>query len=374
MTEQLTSAPMPPLSSPFRFGVVGRGWRSRFYLRLAQAMPDRFWAVGVLTRNAAAGERVTADWGVATTQDLPSLLATRPEVVVTSVPWDVNPGLVTDIVRAGVPVLSETPPAPDVAGLVALWEAVGAGGLVQVAEQYQFQPLHAARIALAARGVLGRPTAVHLSSTHGYHAVSLVRLLLGVGFDDAVVRARALRSPLVRSLSPAGWPTGDEATTVEEVTETLASLDFGAGRSALYDFTDNQWWHPLRRHRHVVRGSHGEMVDASLTTMLDPRTPLTREITRRQTGIDGNLEGAHVDTLTLDGEVLWRNPFAPARLSDEDVAIAELLERTRAWVRDGGPAPYPLAEASQDHLLALAIEQAARSGQEVRTTRQPWSR
>lgn len=363
----------PQRAAPLVYGVVGRGWRAEFYLRLARALPDRFRVAGVLTRDAEGGARVAADWGVPTVQDVQRLLDMRPELVVTSVPWALNPAMVERIAVAGVPVLSETPPAPDLPGLLALWEAVGPSGLVQVAEQYQFQPLHAARLALVGRGLIGQPTAVHLSSTHGYHAMSLIRRLLGVGFDDAAVRAQVLSAPLVHSLGPAGWPDDDAGSQVDQVEETLATLDFGGGRSGLYDFTDNQWWHPLRTHRHVVRGSHGEIVDSSVTTMADVRSPVTRSIRRRQTGVDGNLEGAHLEFLTLDGEVVWRNPYAPARLSDEEIAIAELLERTRAWLRDGAEAPYPLAQASQDHLLALTIADAVRAGSEIRTTRQPWA-
>ena len=93
-----------------------------------------------------------------------------------------------EAVGSGVPVLAETPPAPDVEGLRALWHDVGASGLVQVAEQYLMLPSHAARLALVRSGAIGRPTQVQVSSTHQYHALSLVRGYLGVG-PPPVVRA-----------------------------------------------------------------------------------------------------------------------------------------------------------------------------------------
>lgn len=57
---------------------------------------------------------------------------------------------------------------------------------------------------------------------------------------------------------------------------------------------------------------------------------------------------------------------------DEEIAIATLLTATAAWARDSGPAPYPLAEACQDHLLSLAIDEASAGGQTVVTETEPW--
>ena len=44
-----------------------------------------------------------------------------------------------------------------------------------------------------------------------------------------------------------------------------------------------------------------------------------------------------------------------------------------AWTRGAGPPPYPLAEASQDHLIGLAIEESAALDRPVTTTTGPWS-
>jgi len=43
------------------------------------------------------------------------------------------------------------------------------------------------------------------------------------------------------------------------------------------------------------------------------------------------------------------------------------------WVHDGGPAPYPLADGCQDHMLALAMDESLAAAATVRTTRQPWA-
>ncbi|WP_405827766.1 Gfo/Idh/MocA family protein [Streptomyces sp. NBC_01176] len=363
-------------TSPIRFGIVGSGWRAEFFVRLARLLPERLAVAGVVTRSAERVAQLEAEWGVPAFQTVGELCAAEPEFVIPSVPWEITPQVVQELVEREVPVLAETPPAPDVRGLRELWDAVGGatraggGGLVQVAEQYTLMPGHAARIALVREGVIGDVTSVQVSSTHMYHAMSLIRHTLGVACGPVTVTAKAFTAPLSDPLSPAGW--SDDLTPKDAVT-TLAFLDFGGARTGLYDFTDNQWWNPLRARRIVVRGSLGEMVDDTVVRMADPRTPVESPLMRRRTGTDLNLEGAEVHHISFDGRVMWRNDYLGASLSEDDLAVVDLLCRTGAWVRDAGPEPYPLAEGCQDHLLALAVEESARTGAPVTTAVEAWA-
>ncbi len=359
------------MAAPLRLGVVGAGWRSDFFTRIAAALPDRFTLVGACVRRAAAVEEVAARWGVPVYLSPADLVShQRPELVISSVPWSANEAVVTELVAAGVRVLSETPPAPDLDAMRRLWAAVGATGRVQVAEQYLLMPGHAARLAVVRSGTIGTPTSVQVSSTHTYHAVSLIRGLLGAGRDPVTVRASAVTAPLVDPLSRDGW-TGDE--DAKPAVTTLATLDFGEGRSGLYDFTDNQWHNQLRARRIVIRGSRGEISDDSVVRLADARTIVRTAISRSQLGYDLNLDGFDTEHLVHAGEVVYRNPFLGQRWMDEEIAIASLLVATAAWARDDAPPPYPLADGLQDHHIGLAIDHAAATGTAVTTTSEAWA-
>jgi predicted dehydrogenase len=371
-TTDPTTDPGSATGDAVTFGIVGSGWRAEFFARLAGLLPERLTLVGAAVRRPETAEDVTRRWGVPAYLSPAELIAAqRPAFVVISVPWPVTPELIGTLTEADVPVLAETPPAPDAAGLRALWARVGARRSVQVAEQYLLMPGHAARLELVRRGLIGVPTSVQVSSTHGYHAVSMIRGLTGAGLGPVRVTASRHTAPLLDPLTRDGW-TG--ATEPQPAATTLATLDFGDGVSGLYDFTDNQWHNRLRQRRIVVRGSHGEIADDTVVRWGGERTVLREEIRRSQLGHDLNLDGFDTELLSFAGEAVWRNPFLGLRLMDEEIAIAQLLCQTAAWSRDEGPAPYPLAEACQDHLLALAIDEAAASGQPVTTDREPWSR
>jgi predicted dehydrogenase len=301
---------------------------------------------------------------------LRSLDDVRPDFVVTAVPWDANPGVIRAAAERGLPVLAETPPAPDLDGLRALWDAVGGSGRVQVAEQYLLVPAHAARLAAVRAGVIGTPTQVQVSSTHQYHAVSLIRGFLGAGRGPVTVRAGRTTAPLVDPLTRDGW-TGDD--TAKPATTTIATLDLGDGRSGLYDFTDNQWHNQLRFRRILVRGTHGELRDDEVVRLLGPQTIARTPLVRRQTGYDLDLDGFETDTITLGDRVLFRNTLLGRRWNDEEIAIATQLGQMAAWVRGDGPEPYPLADAIHDHHVALAIEEAADADRTVTTSVEGWT-
>ncbi|WP_405139981.1 Gfo/Idh/MocA family oxidoreductase [Sphaerisporangium sp. NBC_01403] len=357
-------------ADPVRYGIVGHGWRADFYLRLARQAPERFQCVGAVTRRADVGARLEQQWGIPTYRRPEELVAAgAPEVVVTSVPREANPQVVESLVALGTPVLSETPPAPDPDGLRRLWAAVGASDLVQVAEQHPYLPVVVALRTLIAEGVLGRVTSAQVSWTHDYHATALLRTLLGVRAEPARVSAARTAGPLLEGPDRGGWPATQE---VRQSDHTLAVLEM-AGRTGVYDFTEGQWFNPWRRRHVIVRGSHGEIVGDQVTWSTESGTPVSAPIMRRHTGLDGNLEGADLDTLSCAGRVLYRNPYPGRRLSDEEIAIATCLERTGLWRRGLAPAPYPLADACQDHLLALAIHAAADAGGPVTTGAEPWA-
>jgi predicted dehydrogenase len=344
------------------FAIVGSGWRSEYFWRLAAAV-DGLTCVGVVSRRPQ-------DLPVPVHLSLDECLATaKPDFVVTAVPWGITPGLVVELVERGVPVLTETPPAPDLDGLRALWQKVGDSGLVQVAEQYTRMPAHAARVALVGSGVIGEPTRVDVSSTHQYHAVSLIRTLLGVERGRAEVRAVRTTAPLADPLSRDGWA---DPVEVKQATTTIATIAFQDGGFGLYDFTDNQWHNQLLMRRLLVRGTTGELRDQEVVRLVADRTIVRTEIVRRQTGYDLDLDGFDTDHITFGSDVLYRNPYQGQRWNDEEIAIATLLQDTAAWVSDSGPEPYPLADGIQDHRIALAIEEAADRGTAARVEDEPW--
>lgn len=355
-------------SGPIRFGIVGSGWRSDFFLRIATQAPERFEVVGLVSRSAETRSDLEAR-GIRAFADIDAMLAaTQPEFVVVSVPRAVVPDTIEHLVDAGVPVFTETPPAVDLDAAEALYRRVAGRGIVQVAEQYHRSPLLAAQLAIAASGRLGTVSQAVVAQCHDYHGVSIMRRALGVRGEDATITASVFESPLLTGPDRAGDPVEERTVTARQVT---ARFDFG-DRLGVYDFAPQQYFSWIRGNRLLVRGDRGEISDLDVRWVETFDRPSAARIRRDVAGVGGNLEGMFLRGLALGSEWVYENPFIPARLSDDEIAIASMLADMRACI-DGGPDVYSLAEASQDLYLGLAMQEAAESGAPVRTSPRVWA-
>lgn len=350
------------------FGLVGTGWRSEFYLRIAAELPEVFRCVGVVTRDVAGRSEWARRFTVPLFGSIDEMLRTPLSFVVVSVTRAAAPAVIRALADRGVPILAETPPANDHPDLVDLYRLAAQGARIAVAEQFHLQPHHRARIALAAGGRLGRVVQAQVSGFHGYHGVSLIRRLLGIGAEDVTITASTFVSPVLQGRNRYAAP--DREVMVPS-TQVSARLDFG-DRLAVHDFTDVQYHSAIRGQRVLVRGERGEIRDDSVVYMSDHRTPISVALTRSNAGERGNLEGLHLRGILAGAEWLYVNPFAPARFSDEEIAIASCLGEMAAYV-DGHPPFYSLAEACQDRYLDLLIAEAAATGAPVRSEPQPWA-
>jgi predicted dehydrogenase len=226
----------PGSHGPIRYGVVGSGWRTQAFVRIAERLPDRFTLDGLVTRTQARADEIVAAWNVPAYTDLSVFLDRHPvDFMITSTPFAITPVMITDLVGRGIPVLAETPPAPDVETLRRLWQDVGSSGLVQIAEQYPYAPGNVARKALLDSGAVGEVTWAYVSSTQWYHAVALLRQMLGLRCEPAEISARSFDLPVVDPQSRAGW--ADHISPVDRSASTTTPTTRSATR-----YAEIGWW------------------------------------------------------------------------------------------------------------------------------------
>ena len=351
------------------FGIVGSGWRAECFLQVARLLPERFAVCGVVSRRETRKAELEAKWGVRVFPSAAALLeATRPRFVVTAVAREAGAKFIKDLTDQGVAVLAETPPADDLRELIELYGSLRPDAKVQVAEQYHLHPMHQARLALVESGRLGEIHYAHVSINHSFHGISLIRKALEIGFENAVINAFGFEHPAVEGPGRNGPPAQERIVMNDHA---LAIINFGA-KAGLFDFEQNQHRSWARSQRILIRGVRGEINNDAVKYLRDYRTPFAFDLTREQTGAYENMEGFHLKGVRGEAEWWYTNPFAPARLADDEIALATCLVKMDRYVGDG-TAFYSLAEAAQDQYLALMMEESRRENRPVETASQIWA-
>lgn len=331
-------------------------------------MPERFPCAGVYVRDAVNRERMAATWPFAFVGSLEELAALEPQFVVTSVSWSSNLPLIEELSSRGVPVLSETPIAPELPDLHRVWELSRQGAKIQLAEEYPFQAEHAARLSLVRKGLLGEIHEADVSCALAYHGIALLRQYLQVGLRLPKISARSFKSQMLAGPGRDGPPKERKLVEVDRV---IAELEYG-DKLGIFDFQTNQHRSWIRSPRVMVRGEQGEINDMTVRLLQDHRTPLQFDLLRQDTGQGGNMEGRHHRAILGGSEVWYQNPFPGPGWSDDEIAVATCVAAMQRFVETGEEF-YGVADACHDRYLDILVGDSIRTGGAIRAEPQPWS-
>lgn len=208
-----------------RFIVVGSGWRSLFYWRIAQALPERFELCAMLCRTEEKAEKMHREYGVPVSTSAEQCAALHPDLVVVAVNKASIAAVSTEWLARGFAVLSETPAALEEDALRALWQ------------------LHTLEFAGGGTAFLdfnGVQYHSYLRSTH-----TSVQGERGELFDDTLRCLDAVGEPVCRLLTPLPDPLAAAAAQAglnEDETAIACFLDrmqgYLAGGAEVYPLAD----------------------------------------------------------------------------------------------------------------------------------------
>jgi len=352
------------------FGLYGSGWRSEYFLRVAKFLPDLFKIDGVITRNLEKKAHFEKEFKVNVFTSFEDYSAVcEPDFIVESVNKAVSADITKKILLAGIPVLMETPAGKDMDTMIELFEMVKSGHKIQIAEQYPFHPLHQARKKMIENGLLGEINHVHVSFSHGYHGVALIRQFLGLNFENVRIKASSFGVKIAAGVSRTGIPTSD---TVSENIQTIATLTFENGQTAVYNFEMNQHRSWVRTPLIQIKGSHGEIFNEQVKYLKDYETPVELPIKRINLGENQNVEGFGLKGILVGDTWMYRNPFQDSRLVDDEIAVAQCLINMAHYVKTG-EGFYSFAQGCQDMYLGMKIEEAVKNSEEVAILTMPWA-
>lgn len=360
---------------PIQVGILGFGWRAKGYGKAIEQRPDLVQIAGIYMRSEEKAEQERRRYPGLVDTDLEEFLKREMDFVFLAVPRTCALEYLKILASRKIPVLCETPPGANVEELLECFRLKEEyGARIQVAEQYFLQPYHGACRRMVEEGRLGNVTNLTISMIHDYHGISMMRRYLNTGFEPCRIRARSFAFP-VRNHCGRGGLVQDRKEDVQDLRKR-ADFIFESGKAGFYDFSNEQYFNYYRSRHLQIQGTCGEICDNQVVYLGEDGYPVNGSLIREDLGRDSNLEGFSLRRITMNGQELYRSPFADqpfARLSDDEIAMLGLLVKMKAYV-DGKGEAYALEEALQDTYLTFMMNEAVRTGKEVHTERMPWAR
>ncbi len=357
--------------SAYRFALVGGGWRSEFYARIARKMPEKFHLTATWVHSPEKAEAWRQRFGGRIAGTPADVLREPVDFAVVALNKQYSFPYVMEMLGRDVPLLLETPPAVQLPRLFDVWEAVRhRRAPVYVAEQYPDQPYFQAWQAAVDQGLLGPVSSLRVSMAHGYHAMALIRAFLKVGGESARISGQSFRFPVQK--------TGDRSGLILDGETHLplreqAVIAFDSGKTAFYDFCGEQYHSAIRFSHFSVQGEKGEISDNRIRYLNDQGYPVEEKLARRQYGVGGCSE-YRFQGITLGERWLVLSPFPLASLGDDEIAVAVAMQRMGRIARgervDGNA--YSLSNALQDAYLAACMRKAIDSAKPIDTQAAPW--
>ena len=102
--------------------------------------------------------------------------------------------------------------------------------------------------------------------------------------------------------------------------------------NVIYNFTNEQYFSPVRKDRIVIRGTRGETENCKVRYYNKNNEFVENEI---KTIMSGLLDGLFCDKIVFEDKVLYTFPHRPARLSEEESAIAACLLGMDSYIKTG---------------------------------------
>ena len=316
------------------FVIIGAGWRSEFYLRIAKALPEVFNVSAIYIRNKESAEAILEKYNVNVVDNLGALLEANFDFIVNCINREDISDFAVELSNKGHYVLCETP-------IISKPEDAINYDKIQVAEQFHLKGYFQAVKKIIDMGIIGDVTHINMSMAHDYHGMSLIRYLLDEYEKPVKLGEHIVESPLLKTNGRIGE---FKEKYFDNSLQKIKIYQFG-DKTAVYDFTDDQYFSPIRKDRLLIRGTKGEISNKTVRYFNEKNEFVESNIVLHSSGL---LDGLYNDKITFENKVLFEYPYKQARLTEEEIAIAECIIKMKSYI-ESGEELYSFKKAYEDY-------------------------
>ncbi len=357
-----------------RFVIVGSGWRSLYYVRIAKALPEEFELCAMLCRTGEKAEKMATEHSIYTTTSIEECINMQPDFVVVAVSKASIADVSKEWMNYGFTVLCETPASLDVEVLRELWQLHLDGKKLVVAEQYIYYPRYQAMLDVLNKNIIGEPDCINISLAHEYHGASLIRAFLRENVATSfTISAKTYEFPTVETMNRyEKIMDGRQAMK----RRTVATIEFADGKVAWYDFDSEQYRSPIRKNFVKVQGCRGELMNDEVFYLDENNEPCygKLEVAERLVATKDPNPNLHtvreIEKITFNDENIYEPVFGLCGLAEDENAIAKIMQRAAEY--DPEFARKALQNALQDAYMAILMQRAVDSGEKICSEPEIW--
>ena len=300
------------------YAIIGGGWRAEFYLRIAKLVPDVFGVSAIYVRNSERFSYISKKYNVKVVDSFEQMLDTKFDFIVNCINKENISDYAVELSNKGYYVLCETP-------IISKPKCNTNYDKIQVAEQFHLKGYFQAVKKIIDMGIIGDINHINLSMAHDYHGMSLIRFLLDEYEKPVKLGEHFIDTQILKT----NGRTGEfDNKYFDSSLQKIKIFGFG-NKTAVYDFTHDQYFSPIRKDRLLIRGTKGEIDNKSVRYFNDNNEFVESNIVLHQAGL---LDGLYNDRITFENKVLFDFPYKASRLTEEETAIAECIVKMKNYI------------------------------------------
>jgi choline dehydrogenase-like flavoprotein len=337
-------------SAPIKVGIVGSGQRiSEVYLPILSQLPGAYEIVGFTTPSPQSSRRFESKTGIQSFENAAELVQhQQPSFLIAAVPSQVNDKVLMELLDLKVPIFTETPLAwSTTSGKNIIQKASANGVIMGVAEQFPYFPLEQFKQQLIDLGLFGDIYAAYNDfCSYSYHGMAQLRRYLKGNPREA----RSMDYQFGRD------PHKDLAEKWADIQWQVGSVAFDSNAMLFYNYSDYHMESKLCLPQETrLYGKSGTMTGSNIQFFDQKSGQIETSVAVRNYDDQNRLISISA-TLPGIGLVAWENPYIDHSFTDEQIAVATLLEGMSNAVLTGCPPLYTATE----FLDNVAIMQAFR--------------
>jgi choline dehydrogenase-like flavoprotein/predicted dehydrogenase len=337
-------------SAPIKVGIIGSGQRiSEVYLPILNSLPGSYGIVGFTTPSTQSSRRFESKTGIQSFENAAELVnQQQPSFLITAVPSQVNDKVLMELLDLKIPIFTETPLAWSTASGMAILQKAAANGIVMgVAEQFPYFPLEQFKQKLLDLGLFGDVYAAYNDfCSYSYHGMAQLRRYL----KGNPKNARSMDYQFGRD------PHRDSSEKWADIQWQVGSVSFDSNAMLFYNYSDHHTESKLCLPQETrLYGKSGTMTGSNIQYFDRTSGQIEAGLAVRNYDEQDRLASISA-TLPGLGYISWENPYVAHPFTDEQIAVATLLEGMSQAVLTGCPPLY----TADEFLDNVAIMQAFR--------------